>query len=51
MLTLSGTCASCLLLHGAVADKKLLVHQESRVAVSFVVTSVKDGVQSKDSSK
>jgi hypothetical protein len=51
MLTLSGTCASCLLLHGAVADKKLLVQQESRTAVSFVVTSVKDWVQSKDSEK
>jgi hypothetical protein len=38
MLTLSGTCAACLLLHGAVADKKLLVHPESRIAVSFVVT-------------
>jgi hypothetical protein len=46
MLTLSGTCASCLLLHGAVDDKKLLVHPESRIDVSFVVTSVKDGVQS-----
>jgi hypothetical protein len=51
MLTLSGTCASCLLLHGAVADKKLLVQPESRIAVSFDVTSVKDGVQSKDSAK
>jgi hypothetical protein len=51
MLTLSGTCASCLLLHGAVADKKLLVQPESRIAVSFVVTSVNDGVQSKDSAK
>jgi hypothetical protein len=51
MLTLSGTCASCLLLHGAVADKKLLVQPESRIAVSFVVTSLNDGVQSKDSSK
>jgi hypothetical protein len=51
MLTLSGTCASCLLLHGADADKKLLVQLESRIAVSFIVTSVKVGVQSKDSSK
>jgi hypothetical protein len=51
MLTLSGTCAACLLLHGAVADKELLVHPESRIAVSFVFTSVKDGVQSKDSEK
>jgi hypothetical protein len=51
MLTLSGTCAACLSLHGAVADKKLLVHPESRIAVSFFVTSVMDGVQSKDSAK
>jgi hypothetical protein len=51
MLTLSGTCASCLLLHGAVADKKMLVQQESRIAVSFVVTYVSDGVQSKDTAK
>jgi hypothetical protein len=51
MLTLSGTCAACLLLHGAVSDKKLLVHPESRIGVSFVVTSVKDRVQSKDSAK
>jgi hypothetical protein len=51
MLTLSGMCAYCLSLHGAVADKKLLVHPESRIAVSFIVTSVKDGVQSKDSAK
>jgi hypothetical protein len=51
MLTLSGTCVACLLLYGAVADKKILVHPDSRIAVSFVVTSVKDGVQSKDSVK
>jgi hypothetical protein len=51
MLTLSGTCTACLLLHGAVADKKMLVHPESRIAVSFVTTLVKDGVQSKDSEK
>jgi hypothetical protein len=51
MLSLSGTCAACLLLHGAVADKKLMVHPESIIAVSFVVTSVKDGLQSNDSAK
>jgi hypothetical protein len=51
MLTLSGTCAACFSLHGAVADKTLLVHPESRIAVSFVVTLVKGGVQSKDSAK
>jgi hypothetical protein len=36
-----------LLLHGAVDDKELLVHLESRIAVSFVVTLVKDGIQYK----
>jgi hypothetical protein len=36
MLTLSGMCAACLLVHGAVADKKLLVHLESSIAVSSV---------------
>jgi hypothetical protein len=51
MLTLSGTCAACLSLHGAAAAKKMLVHPESRIAVSFVVTLVKDGVHSKDSAK
>jgi hypothetical protein len=51
MLTLSGTCAACLLLHGAVADKKMMVHPESIIAVSFVVTSVTDDVQSQDSVK
>jgi hypothetical protein len=51
MLTLSRTCAACLSLHSAAADKKLLVHPESRISVSFVVSSVKDGVQSKDSKK
>jgi hypothetical protein len=40
-----------LFLHGAVADKKMLVQPESKIDVSFVVTSVKDGVQSKDSAK
>jgi hypothetical protein len=40
-----------MLLHGAVADKKLLVQPESIIAVSFFVTSVNDGVQSKDSAK
>jgi hypothetical protein len=51
MLTLSGACAACLSLHGVVADKKMLVHPESRIAVSFVVTLVNDGVQYKDSVK
>jgi hypothetical protein len=51
MLAFIGTCDACLLLHGAVADKKMMVHPESRIAVSFFVTLVKDGVQSKDSAK
>jgi hypothetical protein len=51
MFTLSGTCAACLSLHGAAADKKLLVHTESRTAVSYVVALERDGVQSKDSVK
>jgi hypothetical protein len=51
MFMLRGMCASCLLLHGAVADKKIMVQPESIIAVSFVVTSVKDAVQFKDSAK
>jgi hypothetical protein len=51
MLTLIGTCASCLLLHGAVADKKSLVQPESRIAVSFVAISLNDVLHSKDSAK
>jgi hypothetical protein len=51
MLILSGMCAACLSLHGAVAANKIMVHPESRISVSFVVTSVKYGAQSKDSAK
>jgi hypothetical protein len=51
MFTLSGTFAACLSLHGAVADKKLLVHPESRIAVLSVVALEGIGVQSKDSAK
>jgi hypothetical protein len=47
MLTLSGMCATYLLVHGAVADKKLLVHMESSIAVSSVVAVDMVGVQSK----
>jgi hypothetical protein len=36
MLTLSGMCAACLLVHGVVADKILLVNQESSIAVTGV---------------
>jgi hypothetical protein len=51
MFTLSGTRDACLSLHGAAADKKILVQPESRIAVSSVVTLGKGGVQSKDSAK
>jgi hypothetical protein len=51
IFTLSGTCAACLSLHGAAADKKLLVHPESRIAVSSVGAFVVVGVQSKDNAK
>jgi hypothetical protein len=51
MFTLISTCAACLTLHGVAADKKLLVHPESRIAVLSVVKLEKDGEQSKDSAK
>jgi hypothetical protein len=51
MFTLSGTCAACLLLHGAAAENKLLVHPESRIAVSFIVAFEGVRVQSKDNAK
>jgi hypothetical protein len=51
MFTFSGTCTACLSLHGAAVDKKLLVHPESRIAVSFVGAFVVVGVQSKDNAK
>jgi hypothetical protein len=51
MFTLIGTCGTCLPLHGAVADKKLLLHPESRIAVSSVIMLGKGGVQSKDNAK
>jgi hypothetical protein len=44
-------CAACLSLHGAVADNKLLVQPESRIAVSSVGAFVVVGVQSKDNAK
>jgi hypothetical protein len=37
MFTLSGMCAACLLVNFAVADKKILVHPKSRIAVSSAV--------------
>jgi hypothetical protein len=51
MFTLSGTCAACLSLHGAAADRKFLVHPESRISVLSVGASVVVGVQSKDNAK
>jgi hypothetical protein len=47
MLTLSGMCAACLLVHGAVADKKLPVHPESSISVSSVADANMVGIQSK----
>jgi hypothetical protein len=47
ILTLSGMCAAYLLVYGAVADKKLLVHPESSIALSSVVDVNMVGVQSK----
>jgi hypothetical protein len=47
MFTLSGMCDVCLMVHGAVADAKLLVHPESSIAVSSAVSVKKFGVQSK----
>jgi hypothetical protein len=38
-------------MHGAAADKKLLVHPESRIAVSSAGAFLVDGVQSKDNAK
>jgi hypothetical protein len=38
-------------MHGAAADKKLLVHPESGIAVSSVNAFVVVGVQSKDNAK
>jgi hypothetical protein len=51
IFTLSGVCAACLSLHRAAADKKLLVHPESRIAVSSVGALIVVGVQSKDNAK
>jgi hypothetical protein len=39
--------AACLLVHGAVADKKLLVNTESSIAVSSIVYVTMIGVKSK----
>jgi hypothetical protein len=47
MLTLSGMCDDCLLVHGDYADRELLVHPESKITVSSVVAIISDGVQSK----
>jgi hypothetical protein len=37
MFTLSGVCAAYLLVRGAVADKKILVHPESKISVPSAV--------------
>jgi hypothetical protein len=47
MFTLSGMCDACLMVHVAVADKKICVHPEYKIAVSSVVAIKSDGVQSK----
>jgi hypothetical protein len=44
-------CAAFLSLHGAAADKKLLVQPESIIAVSSIGAFVVGGVQSKDNAK
>jgi hypothetical protein len=51
MFTFSGTCAACLSLQGAAADRKLLVHPESRIAVSPVGSFLFVGIKSKDNAK
>jgi hypothetical protein len=51
MFMLSGTCAASFSLHGAAADKKLLVQPESRIDVPSVGAFVVVGVQSKDKVK
>jgi hypothetical protein len=47
MFTLIGMCADFLFMHGDVADKKSLVHPESKIAVSSGADFISDGVQSK----
>jgi hypothetical protein len=48
MFTLIGMCAVCLLVHGDVANNKLLVHLESSIDVSSDVAVKLFGVQSKE---
>jgi hypothetical protein len=47
MLKCNGTCAACLFMHGAVADKKMRVQPGSSITVSFIDTEDIGGVQSK----
>jgi hypothetical protein len=47
MLTCNGTYTARLFMHGAVADKKMLVQPESSIAVSFIDTDDVGGVHSK----
>jgi hypothetical protein len=44
MFTFIGMCAACLLVHGA--DKKIMLHPESKIAVSSVVAVNSVGAQS-----
>jgi hypothetical protein len=47
ILRLNGMCDARLMVNGAVAHKKILVHPESRIAVSSVVAVNMVGLQSK----
>jgi hypothetical protein len=49
MFTCNGTCAAHLLMQGAVADKKMLVHPDSSIAVSFIDANNVGGVQLQES--
>jgi hypothetical protein len=46
ILTLSGICGACVLVHGTVADKKLLVQPESKIDVLSVLAIRNYGVNS-----
>jgi hypothetical protein len=47
MLACNGTCTTHVCMHGAVADKKMLVEPVSSIAVSFIDADHVVGVQSK----
>jgi hypothetical protein len=46
MLTCYGICTAHLLMHGVVADEKMLVQPEFSISVSFIDTYDVGGVQS-----